>query len=312
MVNFGFVTNENLEYKVVKEAWLECERLGFDSAVLSDHFMRGGYYPECWTTLSALSSQTKSLRFGPMVLCNSYRHPPIVAAMSATLDVISRGRLELGMGAGWLESEYVAYGIPFPRTVIRIEQLKEAVRIIKKMWTEDSTTYKGKYYSVKDAVVNPKPIQKPHPRIWIGGYGEKFLLKAVAEVADGYILRKGATPDEYSHKMNVLQQHCKTVGRNFDKIRKAWVGQVFIGKNKQEVTKKIRNYKTTFSSEEKSFEHFIEESIVGTPEECIKKIYEYLDTGATDFLTVFPREDLKNFKSLQLFSESVISTFRGK
>ncbi len=312
MVNFGFITEENLKFKVIKEAWLECERLGFDYAWYSDHLIQGGYFLECWTLLSALSSLTKSLRFGPMVLCNSNRYPPVVANMSATLDVISDGRLELGIGAGWNEDEYTAYNIPFPRTAIRIGQMKEAVKIIKKMWTEDSVTYRGKYFSVKDLKLELKPVQKPHPRIWIGGYGEKFLLKTVAEVADGYILRKGATPEEYSYKMDVLQKHCRNVGRDFHKIRKAWAGCVFIGKDEREAKKKLRTFGSTYRSKEKTFEHFVEESIHGTSEECVEKIIRYLDAGVTDIMMRFPTEDQRDFKPLQLFSERVVPTFKEK
>lgn len=309
-MNFGFVTREGVEYKTVKQIWLEGERLGFDSAWLCDHFMADGYHLECWSTLSALSSHTKDLRFGPMVLCNSYRPPPVVAAMSATLDVVSEGRLELGMGAGWLEREYSAYGFPFPRTRIRIEQMTEAIRIIKRLWTEDSTSYEGKYFSVEKAAICPKPVQKPHPRIWVGGYGEKYLLKSVAEVADGYILRKGATPEEYKHKMEVLEKHCETAGRDAGEIRKAWVGCVHIGKDEQQVKEKIRSFKTTFSSSEKTCGHVLDESIVGTPAQCIEKIHKYIEAGVTD--VIWAGMTGKDLPSLQLFSDHVMSTIRGK
>ena len=307
--NFGFATPENLEYETIRKAWIECDRLGFDSAWITDHLAKD-FFLESWTTLSALAIEVNNLRFGPMVLCNSFRHPPVVAKMAATLDIISGGRLELGMGAGWHEEEHVSYGISFPETLVRIQKLKEAVTIIKKMWL-GKTSYSGKYYNVQNASTDPKPRQKPHPLIWIGGYGEKLLLRVVAEVADGYILRMGATPEEYEHKMNVLEGHCQKVGRKISNIRKAWVGPAIIGKNNEEVRRKIQSHKATFTST-KPFEHYLEESLVGTPEECLDKVRKYLDVGVTDIIMTFSKDDAENLEAFKLLSDGVISVIRGK
>ena len=151
-------------FERVRNVVLECERLGYDSIWLDDHLMYGKTpILECWTTLSALASLTAKIRLGTMVLCNSYRNPALLAKMAATLDVISNGRLELGIGAGVQKDEHEAYGIPFPKPSERIERMKEAVEIIKKLWTEENANYQGKYYTVNEAVCLPKPLQKPHP-----------------------------------------------------------------------------------------------------------------------------------------------------
>ena len=151
-------------FNQVREVVLECERLGYHSVWLDDHLMFGKRpILESWTTLSALSSITKKIKLGTMVLCNSFRKPALLAKMAATLDVISNGRLEFGIGAGTQKDEHIAYGIPFSNPSVRIDRMKEAVEIIKTMWTQEKASYEGKYYRIKEAVCEPKPMQKPHP-----------------------------------------------------------------------------------------------------------------------------------------------------
>jgi len=176
------------EFEATKNVALQCEKLGFDSIWVYDHFIT---FPattqacfESWTTLSALATLTKNVGLGQIVTCNSYRYPSVLAKMGATLDVISNGRLNLGIGAGWYKLEYNAYGIPYPKDSVRIAQLREAVQIIKKMWTEDEPSFHGQYYTIDKAINSPKPIQKPHPPILIGGRGKKLTLGVMAEFAD--------------------------------------------------------------------------------------------------------------------------------
>lgn len=183
MVDFGIVVWKALDirgynYDVIRKLAIEGEELGFKSFWLADHFQatsrRDPYY-ECYTALSAISSVTKRIRLGPLVSCVSYRLPSILAKMTSTLDVISDGRLELGMGAGWDVEEYAAYGIPFPRGSVRVQQVEEAIQIIKKMWTEPEASFEGRHFTVSKVVNEPKPIQKPHPPIWLGARGSKML-----------------------------------------------------------------------------------------------------------------------------------------
>lgn len=147
MVKFGiYIPQSNVDYQTVKMVALECERWGSDSAWICDHLVSpfgppNESYLECWTTLSALTAVTTKLRLGTLVLCNLFRHPSVLAKMAATLDVISNGRLEFGMGAGWLKPEFTAYGIHFPRASIRIAQLREALEVIRRMWTQKKATF---------------------------------------------------------------------------------------------------------------------------------------------------------------------------
>ena len=301
------------DYAIVRRVASECERFGFDSVWLNDHFFpfpsQEEPWLECWTTLSALAIETKTLRLGPLVSCNSFRYPSVLAKMGAALDVISDGRLELGLGAGWYEAEYVAYGIPFPKSSIRIEQLKEGVQIIKKMWTQERSTYNGKYYSIKEAVCNPKPIQKPHPPIWIGGRSS-HLIRVAAEFADGCNFY-ACSPNECGEKVKTLNQHCLAIGRDPDEIQNSWLGTVLIGKNRLELAKKIKKFKLGHPRKEirkMPLEEYKSRHILGTPEQCVERIEEFTDFGITYFMMVFP--DMDDLRVLQLFNDHVVSCFR--
>lgn len=322
MIRFGVKTSQTREYgdyAVLRKIWLEAERLGFDSGWLFDHLFElpsigPSYEPclECWTTLSALAAETEKLRLGVTVICTSYRNPAILAKMASTLDVISHGRLEFGIGAGWAGVEHTAYGISFDKPAARIAKLREAVKIIKKMWTEDKASFDGRYYKIKDAINNPKPIQKPHPPIWIGGGGEKLILKVVAELADGCNFIS-LTPEEYKHKLEVLEAHCVKVGRNMNEIQKSWQGRVLMTKNEAELREKSRKFiaqsrgatQGTVGAQIPD----VSRNIVGTPEQCVDKITQYTDMGVTCFMLSFP-EMAKDLKCLEEFSEKVMSHFK--
>ena len=287
----------------IRDMVLECERLGYDSVHLDDHLMFGKKpVLECWTMLSALSAVTTRIRLGTTVLCVAFRNPALLAKMAATLDVVSNGRLDLGVGAGVQENEHTAYGIPFPKSSVRIERLKEAVIILRKMWTEEKATYAGKYYRINDAVCEPKPVQKPHPPITVGGSGEKLILKVQAQYADridwGYL----PTLDLYRHKLQILQDYCYTVGRDFQEIQKsAWLGsQIFIAENQKELNMKIEQWKP----KDVTVDAFKKANFVVTPDECVQKIRHYTDLGVTHFMLFFG--DFPSMDGVRVFAEKVI------
>jgi len=294
--------------KIMRIAQL-CDSLGFDSFWMPDHFFfspRFNAYLEVWTTQTALAAVTRRLKFGNIVLCNSYRHPPVLAKMAATFDVITGGRLEFGIGAGWKEDEYVAYGIEFPKASVRIGQLREAVIIIKKMWTEESPSYEGRYYTIKNAICEPKPVQKPHPPILIGGSGEKFLLKVVAELADRCNFDFGTKDgiEAYKRKIEVLNRYCRSFGRDPEEIEKTIIRQVIIAEDEDEVDAKIKRFKPA----DVKREEYLKDRIIGTPEECVKRIQDYASLGFTYFIVNFP--DMTDPKTLSLFAEKVISKLK--
>jgi len=285
---------------------LEGEGLGYDSVWICDHLMkREAPILECWTTLSALCSKTDKVRLGTLVACNSFRNPALLAKMAATLDVISKGRLELGIGAGWNQDEHQAYGVPFPKISVRVEQMREGIEIIKRMWTEEKVNYRGRYFRVKDASCEPKPLQEPHPPITVGGGGEKLTLKVTAEHAN----RSNwfGTPEQCKHKLNVLEKYCSQIGRDHEEIEKSVSLGVNISYDEQELTK---NLKKCYASGEPhlSFHDWLKEfrtkMIGGPPSKCLEKMREYVDLGITYFMLRFL--DLPSEKGMKLFNEEVI------
>jgi F420-dependent oxidoreductase-like protein len=308
---YAFKTEEKnvaLGFNSIRNIVLECERLGYDSVWLDDHLMfEKKPIFECWTTLSALSTACSKIRLGTMVLCNGFRNPALLAKMAATLDVISNGRLEFGIGAGVQKDEHEAYGIPFLKPHARIDRVKESVEIIKKMWTEEKTSYKGKFYKVNEAVCEPKPVQKPHPPITIGGGGEKLTLKVAAQHADrcdwGYV----PSLELYKHKLDVLESHCKAVGRDFREIEKScWLGgQMFIVPDQKELDKKVLQWKP----KNVSLEDFKKLNFIATPDECKQEIRRYTRLGVTYFMLFFG--DLPDLDGLRLFAEKVVKAVKS-
>jgi len=295
-------------FEAIKNVALQCERLGFDSIWVYDHFITVPATNEAcfesWTTLSALATLTKKVGLGQLVTCNSYRYPAVLAKMGATLDVISNGRLNLGIGAGWYKLEYDAYGIPYPKDSVRLTQLREAVQIIKKMWTEDEPSFHGQYYNIDKVINSPKPIQKPHPPILIGGEGKKLTLRIVAELADRCNFGGPITPQRYKELLEILDEHCRKVGRKINQIEKTLiVDSTVIARNRAALKKKIRKFKPKDVSEAQ----FIEGNLVGIPEEIINRIGEFIDVGVTYAMVRFP--DMIENKPLQLFADEVMPAF---
>jgi F420-dependent oxidoreductase-like protein len=288
----------------LQDVVLECERLGYDSVWLDDHMMLNTMpILECWTTLSALSKATERIRLGTMVTCNSFRNPGLLAKMAATFDNISEGRLELGVGAGVQKSEHNAYGFSFPSSKARIERLNEAMAIIKKLWTEEKASYSGKHYRIIDAVCEPKPVQKPHPPLIVGGGGEKLTLRVTAQHADRYDWGYIPSIEQYRRKLNVLEKHCEAVGRRFDEIEKScWpAGQIFIGADIDEMV-------SQWVPNGVSLKDFMQTSFVGTPEDCIKLLQPYVSLGVKQFMLFFG--DLSSLDGLNLFAEQVVQKMR--
>jgi F420-dependent oxidoreductase-like protein len=197
--------------------WRHAEATGWDAACVTDHFMpntpgRLGDVLECWSVLAALAAAVPRLRVGTLVCGNTYRHPAVFAKMAATVDVISGGRLICGIGAGWQENEHEAYGIPFYTAGERLRRLDEACQVLKLLWTEEKASFEGRYYRLSDAPCMPKPVQRPHPELMIGGAGERVTLRIAAKHADHWNAWGG--PETFAHKGRILEEHCAAVGRD--------------------------------------------------------------------------------------------------
>ncbi len=308
-VKFGVCVRMVTDYEGIRLIAQETERLGFESGWLNDHMMmpsKGKHqddFLEAWTLVSALSRDTTNLKWGHVVLCNAFRNPAVLAKMASALDVISGGRLILGMGLGWMEKEYLASGIPFPNPSVRSAQLREAVEIIKRLWTEDIVNYEGKYWQIKDGLNYPKPLQKPHPKILIGGIGEKFTLPIVAEHADIWNLTK-LSVDECKQKIEVFEKYADKFGRDPDNIEKGMNGWVVIGKTEDEVNSRLKKLKEYGAP--------VKEPLTGTPEQIIDQLSQYIDIGITYHSVYFYWNDLSDImESMQLFSEQVMPSFNG-
>lgn len=288
-------------FNQIRRVVLESERLGYDSIWLDDHMMLGtSPVLECWTTLSALASTTTRIRLGTMVTNAALRNPALLAKMAATVDVISNGRLEFGVGAGIQKQEHLAYGYPFPDASERINSMKEAIEIIKKMWTQPKTTYHRKHFTVENAVCTPKPLQKPNPPITVGGCGEK-MLHATAQLADRFDFGYLPTTETYKAKLRTLEAHCKAIGRNFDEIKKScWpAGQIVLGENKKSLEEKMEQLKPKGMRRE-DFEKF---SFVGSPAEFAEAMKPYKELGVENFMLFFG--DLPDLSSLTLFADFI-------
>ena len=219
-LTFGVKTApQHTTYDDMLRVWREADaQPDLTHAWLFDHFMPLGADPtgpclEGWTLLAAFAARTERIRVGQMVTGNTYRHPAVLANMGATVDVISNGRMDFGIGAGWNELEHTSYGIPLPAPADRIRMLGEACEIIKRMWTEEAPTFEGRYYQVQNARCEPKPIQKPTPPFVIGGSGEKMTLRVVAQYASVWNF-VGGSVEEFTRLNGVLDGHCATVGRD--------------------------------------------------------------------------------------------------
>lgn len=304
-------------YPICQQQALEAERLGFEAVWVSDHLMSGSKpILECFSTLAALATATTTIRLGSLVACNSYRYPSLLAKIAATLDHISNGRLEFGLGAGWNDEEYQGYGIPFPSTRIRLAQLHESLEIIRRMWTRDVTTFHGQYYQIVNAVCEPKPIQTPHPPITVGGSGEHRTLRLVAQYADRSNWSGSLT--QCAHRLAVLRQHCEREQRNFEEIEKSWFGRVMLHSDMEGLQARLRDLHQSgrlyFRPPPRSFarESFAEwftslqtQHLVGSPTDCLETIRAYADLGISTFMVNFL--DFPRLETLQAFHDEIIA-----
>jgi F420-dependent oxidoreductase-like protein len=295
----------------LKKLATNAENLGFDSFWVMDHFhqispvgKQEDPMLEGWTTMSVLAGITSKIKLGTLVTGIIYRHPSVLAKMSATLDVLSKGRLFMGIGAAWNQEESLAYGIHFFPNKERLLRLEEAIQIIRKMWTEKepAATFNGRYYQVNSAYCNPKPIQKPSPPIMVGGSGERQTLKIVAKYADACNLYGSA--ETVKRKLSILNERCKSVGRDYDSILKTKLGLILIDNDKEMVEKRLQQISKVIPEDQ--LREFL---IYGTPEDILKQI-ELLEEAGIQYLIV-DLEPYRELEALQIFADSVIKKMSG-
>jgi F420-dependent oxidoreductase-like protein len=283
------------------------EQLHYECVWLYDHFHTVPTPTqevtfECWTSTAALARDTKTIRIGQIVTCNSYRNPALLAKMASTVDVLSNGRLNFGIGAGWYEHEYLAYGYEFPDAPTRLKQLGEAVQIIKSMWTEEQAIFEGNYYSVRGAINQPKGVQMPHIPLLIAGGGERVTLKLVTKYADACNII-GLEPENIARKFNIILEHCKNVGRDYNSIHKTILMNCSIDDDENIAFERAKaaNYARNAGGEE-----FIKtKSLVGTPQQIADRLKEYEAVGVQEVILYFPQE--KRTEQLHMFAEKIMN-----
>ncbi|MBO0830120.1 MAG: LLM class F420-dependent oxidoreductase [Streptosporangiales bacterium] len=224
-LRFGLKRSQNADIDELRDVWRIADDAGFESCWVMDHFATlgprdDGDIFEAWTQLAAMAEATSRTRIGCAVVGNTYRHPGVLAKTAVTVDHLSGGRLEFGIGAGWAENEHTMLGLEFGTRNDRADRLEEAVQIIRSLWTQPRTTFDGRHYQVKDAVALPKPVQQPHPPIWIGGSGPKRTLRITAEYADVWNAA-GGTPEAVAESGEILDRHCADVGRDPAAVRRS-------------------------------------------------------------------------------------------
>ena len=290
----------------LKNLVTKAENSGFDSFWVMDHFHQIRFVGrpeepmlEGWTIISMLAGITTKIKLGTLVTGIIYRYPSVLAKVAATLDVLSKGRLFMGIGAGWNEQESLAYGISFPSNQERMLRLEEAIQIIRKMWTEEPyASFNGKYYQIHNAYCNPKPVQKPSPPILVGGSGERKTLKIVAKYADACNLF--GSPEIVRKKLDVLKEHCKSVGRDYDSILKTKLAAIIVDDNTDKVKNRMRE---TFGGiSEEQIKEFV---IYGTPEDVSRQI-QMLEEVGIQYLIV-DLEPSRELEALEIFANRVIN-----
>jgi F420-dependent oxidoreductase-like protein len=286
-------------YEAMTSVAETADELGFSSVWLADHFhtvpqpVQEKAF-ECWTTTAALARDTKRVRIA-QVTCNGYRNPALLAHMASNVDVLSHGRLDFGIGAGWYEHEHRAYGYGYPETPERLRRLREAVQVILAMWTQDEANFEGQYYQVRGAINQPKGLQKPHIPLLIGGGGERVTLKLVAQFADA--CNVFGDPETLQRKFAILKQHCETVGRDYNSIRRTSGAVCAIGDTEEQAQAKISSGLVG--------RQMLTGALIGTPDTIRERLAELEAVGVQELFLTFP--DAVELEPLRLFAREFIA-----
>ena len=296
------------QYEAMTRAGKAADEAGFDSIWVYDHFHTIPVPTEettfeAWTITAGLVRDTKRVRVGQMVTCNGYRSPALLAEMASTVDAMSDGRLICGLGAGWYEHEWRAYGYGFPDVPVRMGMFKEACEIIYRMWTEDKPTFEGKYYTIKEPINIPKGARQPHPEFWLGGGGEKVTLKLVAKYADGCNLG-GGNPETIKHKIEVLRGHCETLGRD--------PGEITVSTSLEDIhllaPGEDPSQVAAWTGGQYSLDDYKKRFKVVTADQLTEQIQGIVDAGAT-YVLIYLAGLAKNQDMVYRFAQDVMPRF---
>jgi len=280
--------DKNDQWQTILDAANKIEALNYESIWVYDHFHtvpKPTQDPtfECWTLMSALSQTTEKVRLGQMCTCNSYRNPSYLTKVASNIDVMSNGRLEYAIGAGWYDHEYKAYGYEYPSDGERLKMLEESLIIYKLMTTEEEPKFEGKYYSIDGAINQPKPIQKPYPPLWVCGGGEKVTLKLLAKYGD--YGNWDVDVQGFIHKSNILKQHCENEGRDFTEIGRTLHTNVLIANSEDELKTKISKLATYTNIPE---DYYYKRPLIGTKDKVFDTINQFKEAGCSYLIAYVP------------------------
>ena len=321
-LKFGlFLPTGNFEEAAA--AALKAERDGYYSVSSNDHFFSplGGHETpqlECFTSLTAIAALTSTIRIAPSVAAASFRNPALLAKITSTLDQVSKGRFIMGLGAGWFDQEYLAHGYPFPSTPERLEQLEETVKILKAMWCDEEPSFSGKYFSINKAYNNPRPVQRPHPPIMLGGSGPR-LLKIAAAHADilniipptsngkDFVNDPAAavkfTSQVLKKKITQLHQYAEQAGRDPNDIEIGGLTVIALSRDSED--KSLRDIATQLGFPDYQTAQRSPVVLLGTPSEVVEELQRRIDATGMSYFIVLPMSP----ESMDLFTTEVMPVF---
>jgi len=301
---------------------------GFYSVSINDHFFSPLGSPqtpqlECYSTLSAIAAVTKNVRLAPAVTAMSFRSPAMLAKLTSTLDHISNGRFIFGVGSGWQRSEYDAHGYPYPPNAERLDQLHDALKLIKAMWTQDEPTYRGRYFSIEKAYNHPRPVQKPHPPIMVGGAGKKLLPIVAAEAQIANLIPPivngkdfAQDPDaavkftkaELKRRINMLHGFVADAGRTPGSVEISGIAMVNISRSKSEADATVKATASAMGFPNEEAVRNAPVTLIGTPEEVRRELRSRIEEFGMTYYIVFPRSE----ESRDLLVNEVMPEFTAK
>ena len=294
-----------------KEIAQLAERIGYDHLWVYDHVAtvprrEPTHVFEAFTTLAAIAQLTSTIRLGQLVTCAGYRNAGLLAKEAACVDVFSSGRLILGLGAGWYQREYQAYGYEFPPAPRRLELLDETLTVVKRLWTEETVTFDGKHLHFDGAFCDPKPLQQLPP-IWVGGGGEKVTLAIAAREADATNWQVGL--DEFVHKSEVLRSHCDRIGRDFDTIVRTHGPDCRVFDREADLKRWLDSPAGGNLWGRDDPDGYVRDNLVGTAEQVAEKVQAFVDAGCREFVLWF--RDYPSSESLEAFASDVVPRVRA-
>ncbi|MDZ7728516.1 MAG: TIGR03560 family F420-dependent LLM class oxidoreductase [Dehalococcoidia bacterium] len=282
-MKFGLhIGQQNLDIAEMRKLWTWADTAGFDWADVWDHFYEAppvdgsGSCFEATACMAAMACETRNVRIGVLVLGMNYRHPAVLAKALTTIDHLSGGRLEIGLGAGWHEMEYRAYGIPFEPIKTRLDILEEGVQVVRLLTTQERSDFNGKYYTLENAANNPRPVQA-RPRIWVGGNGEKRTLRIAARHADGWN-SPYTSPEEFKRLNGVLDQWCEKEGRDPASIERNINLSFHMAASPSHVERAEAEFKRTWGQASDTMRE--RGVVIGTPDQAIERVKQYEEAGA--------------------------------